>query len=324
LDLNHWYALAEAKAGRSKRDAAIAVLSELRSLVGEKRVILPLSAVHYMEIGENGRDKQRFEVADVMAELSQFRTLAASTSFLEEELDTELRARFGRPATIRSSPKIGWGVGFAFGKPASFRLTGKPAALAALGDEQIAAWEGRANTYAERTFISGPPFARRSELPGFDPLVARRAADVELERINHVVNGLRENRDLHRRLDDVLVAQEYVIEIFDLWKQAAARAGIEKWPADRDYMTAFLLALPSRQVAVGIKRRYLQNLNRKWMISDIRDISALSFAVPYCDVVVTDREACDAVYQHWSGQGLWDGRLQESRGAYLSDLDSRR
>jgi hypothetical protein len=295
LDLNHWYSLAEAKTGRSSRASAVAVLEQLRRRVADGHVVAPLSATHYMEVAENGRDKHRFEVAGVMAELSEFRTLASARTILEEELDTELNARFGRPTSIRHSPKIGWGAGFAFGRPARFRLFGKRAALAALGGQRIAVLEAAANAYSEHMLISGPPFARRPHIPGYDPLAARRTADAELARIQHVVAELREDRGLYRRLDDVLMAQEYVIEIFDLWKQAALRAGIEKWPMDRNYLTDFLLALPSRRVSIAIKRQYLRDLDHKWTISDLRDIVALSFAVPYCDVVVTDRAACAAV-----------------------------
>jgi hypothetical protein len=42
-----------------------------------------------------------------------------------------------------------------------------------------------------------------------------------------------------------------------------------------------------------IQYHYLKDVERDWNINDLRDIFALSSAIPYCDVVVTDRKAWD-------------------------------
>ena len=182
------------------------------------------------------------------------------------------------------------------------QLCGDPEALAQLrnqpkGAEWIARIEREANAYAERAFISGPPNAARRTIPGYDPYAARRAADSELERVKHVVEGLRANKRLHRRLDDVLFAQEIVVDLMDVLNESMSYARIRQremaggaHDADR-----LLLSLPSRRVSVAIKRRCLQDLTRKWTVSDVRDISAMSFAVPYCAVVVSVTAVCDAL-----------------------------
>ena len=38
---------------------------------------------------------------------------------------------------------------------------------------------------------------------------------------------------------------------------------------------------------------YLKNSNKHWKINDLRDNAALSTAIPYCDIVVTDGEVWD-------------------------------
>jgi hypothetical protein len=58
-------------------------------------------------------------------------------------------------------------------------------------------------------------------------------------------------------------------------------------------MTDFLMSLPSRRVATMIQYHYLKDVERDWDINDLRDIFALSSAIPYCDMVVTDRKAWD-------------------------------
>lgn len=300
LDLNHWYVLSDAEAGKPRRAADVAILEQLKALVAAGSVISPLSAVHYMEITENPRDQQRHEVADVMAAISRFRTLVSYTKILEEELDIQLNARFGRPTQVRTTPKFGDGFGFAFGKPGRFHIRGNVDAMARLTNEQLAqlaAFENKANALAEWMMIGGPSSEVRRAIPGYEPYAARQVADQELGRIRRMVNNLRGDPSLYRRLDDVLAAQEYVGELPELLTQALERAGIRQneWLTTRDDLTAFLLALPSRRVSVAIKGRYLQDLNHNWTVNDLRDIMALSIAVPYCDVVVTDRQVCDAV-----------------------------
>ena len=44
-----------------------------------------------------------------------------------------------------------------------------------------------------------------------------------------------------------------------------------------------------------IQFHYLKDITRDWTINDLRDIAALSAAIPYCDIVVTDKKAWDVV-----------------------------
>jgi hypothetical protein len=53
------------------------------------------------------------------------------------------------------------------------------------------------------------------------------------------------------------------------------------------------MSLPSRRTAALIQFHYLKDVGRDWNINDLRDILALSAAIPYCDLVVTDRKAWD-------------------------------
>jgi hypothetical protein len=62
---------------------------------------------------------------------------------------------------------------------------------------------------------------------------------------------------------------------------------------DRERLTGFVMSLPSRRVATMVEFHYLKDVDRDWNINDLRDILALSTAIPYCDIVVTDKKAWD-------------------------------
>jgi hypothetical protein len=49
--------------------------------------------------------------------------------------------------------------------------------------------------------------------------------------------------------------------------------------------------MPSTTVSVTLKSEWHRNGQREWTTNDIFDIDALSLAMPYCDVVVTEK-AC--------------------------------
>ena len=43
---------------------------------------------------------------------------------------------------------------------------------------------------------------------------------------------------------------------------------------------------------MALKTAWHRNRDKPWSANDIYDIDAMALAVPYCDVVVTDRHAC--------------------------------
>ena len=51
-----------------------------------------------------------------------------------------------------------------------------------------------------------------------------------------------------------------------------------------------------------MKTQLHKNHSTRWTINTISDIDAMSVAVPYCDAVVTDRQARDALRRSERGQ----------------------
>ena len=302
LDLNHWYALGAADAGRPDQSSDLELLEQLRSLRAAEAIILPLSAIHYSELRENPRGRLTAEAAEVMEELSDFWTLAPMSVVLAEEIDTQLQARFDRPAEVRTTAKIGRGFGFAHGEAGSLRIEGSDAAMEALrqrlGEDGIRRLEASVNATFERVALRA---GRR--IPGFNPYEDRDRAEERLARVLRVVDNLRNDRDLYRKLDDVVAAGEIVAEIFEEVRDALVRADDDSYAIatefteSKEQMSEMLLAMPSRRVSVTVRHRYHRDQNHNWTVNDLRDIDALSIAVPYCDVVVTDNAVRTAISQ---------------------------
>lgn len=55
--------------------------------------------------------------------------------------------------------------------------------------------------------------------------------------------------------------------------------------------------MPSSEVAIELKTALHRDASRaaRWLPNDVNDIDQLAMAVPYCDIVVTEKAAVDAL-----------------------------
>jgi hypothetical protein len=63
-----------------------------------------------------------------------------------------------------------------------------------------------------------------------------------------------------------------------------------------DEARRFTDAMPSADVWVSLIAARHRNPQSRWESNDMFDIDAMCVAVPYCDVVVTDKATCHAVH----------------------------
>ena len=141
--------------------------------------------------------------------------------------------------------------------------------------------------------LKQPSASLRSQIPGYDPYAARRIADEELESFNVLVDTVHANPDIVSRPLDAISARQFLFEFLDNYTKALLSAGftVNRTPfRTSGQLTEFLMSLPSRRVATMLQFHYLKDASKHWKINDLRDNTALSEAIPYCDMVVTDSE----------------------------------
>jgi hypothetical protein len=104
-------------------------------------------------------------------------------------------------------------------------------------------------------------------------------------------------------------AREILHEHFELLQELLAEYRIDlhreigldpaRPGSGRPRMTAFADRMPSVRIAVDLKAQLFRN---HWKVNALHDIDALSMAVPYCHVVVPDREMADLRSRSRAGQ----------------------
>jgi hypothetical protein len=330
LDLNHWIALARAATGHAAGGRFQDALALLRELCGAGRLVCPLSSTHYMEMSAIGNERRRFDVTAVMEELSGFRCLIPRDVVMEIEFEAMLdELGHESPDPHDAVELLGRGVLRAFGMRGGLRIRnrqgddvtdatrrGWPG-----GPDAFDVWAADSERLLDRSALRGPSAQEEPSLrsQGWDPTVARQVAERRAEQERAQVSRFDAEPEYRRgRLRDVVAARYLALEAEPQFQRAMRTRGIDRPSmllSDLDMARTFTDSLPSADAYITVMAERHRDPNRRWTANDIFDIDALSVAVPYCDIVVTDKAAAHSA----NVTGLAD-RLDAKVLAKLDDL----
>lgn len=264
--------------------------------------MFPLSGTHYMEMQGNPNFRQRSGVATIMAELSGFCALSGIGPLRWAELDQALFVRFGRPDPPRKPKPHGWGFNFAFGENSQWlELTGTSESTntfkAMFGDEGFRQFIARVNYAIQLEVLRGPS---DSEVPRlrrdyeYRPEESVSVAESRAQRERDLVQQLASDPAWTRRIGNIVAARTLCWEVLYLLPEAltGVEVGIDDFFANgKEWLTAFVSDMPTIAAIMALVEANHRTTSREWSKNDIHDIDALSVAVPYCDIVVTEKHA---------------------------------
>jgi hypothetical protein len=305
LDLNHWIMLAKAAVGHPDGEGTKQALGALRELRASGSVCLPLSSTHYMEMNRIGSARQRFDVAAVMEELSDFECLMNRSVLVNLELDAAIRNTLGDgPWIYPPVPLVGRGGMQAMGMQGDLRISDEDGndatdtVRSTWPDGPIAfdEWRRDAEDQLSRSFLRGPSDEEEPELrsEGWNPEkaaeVGYRRAEQEAEQAERLAAEPRWRRG---RLRDVVAARYLALEIFDALEEALKQRKIDLSGlySDPESARRFSDSMPGADVWITLLTAMHRNPQTRWTVNDIHDVDALCAAVPYSDVVATERHA---------------------------------
>ena len=314
LDLNHWIELSKAHSGHQDGKKHRCILDACLKAVRDGKAVFPLSEYIYTEIAKITSYRQRRDLGEVIEQVCRYWVVTSPTVVATHEIESVLDQTVGpNPMPLNTTNYLDWGVSRAFGGADSFRIQ------SASGDDVTEEFRRTypsgpeafdtvlLNTERElnRKLIEGPSLQEEPGLRalGWSPEAIlkgyeRKASD-ELAQVRRFDDN--PNWRLGRTRD-VITAREVLIEVGDIFAQGFAARGpgaIDHWFAAKpDDLRSFYRAMPSLDVAVTLKTSLHRDPNHKWTNNDIYDIRALALAIPYCDVVVTDRSMWSHVTRH--------------------------
>lgn len=305
LDQWVWIRLARAANGEPREASDFRVLAAVRDAVADG-VAFPLSTTHHIETSKITNPRQRLDVARAMASISHCRTLRARKVLLRHQMLHAMHLTFGRPAFRPKAPDVlGTGHRWAFGgEPSHGVLRGPDGTVVDLASiEGMPKFLLKANQFTEMMLLAGPSDEQVGELRehyGYRPEALDEVEASRLEWEASYVNILSEHPASRNELRVRLQARELIHE-----HQATFQTLINEYRINlhrevgynpdrpnvsRRRMVAFADAVPSLRIAVDLKVELFRGAAKPWNINAVHDIDALSMAVPYCHVVVPDRE----------------------------------
>lgn len=286
LDQNKWIDLARAETGHPLGVPFVETLAALTWAVKEGRARFPLSAAHYYETGKQRDRRKRQELAATMMHLSGTLRLAPPHAIVPWEIRRALVTVLGLPQAIPDMAIYGEGAAHAFGRPTLRYTAPTEWDDHALPPDVRMELQRSANPEYETLLLAGAtpegvPDDRRIVLNDVKSLTDARFVEGQ----RNVAEAVRKLG--RHRLEEVMIASTFA-DIVD----PLVRAGIELGVGlDEllDNMRPIVEAIPSRWVEMKLRHQRQANPQKAWHGNDLNDVTALAIAVPYCDVVVTER-----------------------------------
>jgi hypothetical protein len=316
LDQWVWIRLARAAAGKPAEASDLQTLGAVQD-AAEQGVAFPLSAVHYMETSKIPTARQRYDVGRTIASISHCRTLRARRVLLRHQMLCAMHSAFGRPA-FRPEPPDVLGTGFRWtfdAEPGPLVLRDRNGPVDPTTIAGMPEFLRKANQLGEMMILAGPP---DEEVPilrdqyGYRPEAMVEVEATRLQWESSYVDLLTQHPASKAELRVRLQAREMLHEHLDTFTALAAEYRINlsretgydpaRPKTSRRRMISFADAIPTLRIAVDLKVEVFRNAAKPWSMNAIHDIDALSFAIPYCHVVVPDNEMASLLSRSDTGQ----------------------
>jgi len=282
LDQKDWINLSRANRGLKSGEPFTEALRVARAAVSDGIVSFPLSEVHYMEVYRRRDWKSRHRLADLMAELSRFDTIAPPQAVVPAEIDRALAVSFPDKTTPPPRPlKIfGSGLRHAAGDE-SMRFQIEPAEIP---DEATRrAFEAALSEEWELAMLRGPAVDTALPTPPVE-YAYQQSEETLSKRLEQ------DQRGRGDRLRTAMIALG-LVDIQEPLVEALRRAGIaleDLLTLGEEGLTDLLRAVRSRWVLAAMRRD--AHARKQHEVNDLRDLAALGIAAAYCDVVVTEKQ----------------------------------
>ncbi len=304
LDQWVWIRLARAANGEPREDSDLQVLAAVQG-AAENGVAFPLSTTHYIETSKITNPRQRLDVARTMASVSHCRTLRARKVLLGHQMLHAMHLAFGRPAFRPQAPDVlGTGFRWAFdGEPGPMVLRGPDGLVDPATIDGMPEFLRKANQLTELMILAGPGDEEIGILRqryGYRPEAMIEVEASRLEWESSYVELLADYPASRAELRVRLQARELLHEHLATFQALTSEYRINlsrevgynpvRPNVSRRRMVSFADTIPSLRIAVDLKVELFRNATKPWTMNAIHDIDALSMAVPYCRVVVPDRE----------------------------------
>ena len=291
LDQNKWISLLrEQSDGNTGRNSSLA---RLRQLVEENEVVCPMSVIHLVETASaSNRGGRVNDMFDLMLELSQNQMMAPFTVVRVEEIDTKVDEMMGRDASI-DGKIVGQGLAFSVGGRHYDVVSDSGELDEEVREELVEAVE---SNWASESLLEDEEIR--------DSLGSREYEEKLVDRLEKIrcENEEQFNDNDNRRRQEVLgfFSEDVIPEVLRKIQSELISAPSDTINPQTDheisqerleseeYALEWIKDFPAIYTCVNLTVERDIQRHRDIQPNDLNDIMALSVAIPYCDIVVTE------------------------------------
>jgi hypothetical protein len=311
LDQNHWVNLAKTFAGKNDNYKEVAEKIIEKSESGEW--IFPLSIIHFMETEARFDDRSRKELAKVMAGISRNYSIVPSIYTDVQELNNAVASLHGIPTVnIRDEviKKDFLRAAGLDGENFEIKGTKNPEETEIIKQELIKKMK---TVPLFEIFMSIPQNRERIEKSIKD--MNSPIEEYELQR-SHLMKMPQQYREKYFTANTFIASHgEKLVELFRRFGVAKEDFIPEEVFASPESTMEFLESTPSLDIRNKLTFDILTETSREFHRNDYKDICFLSTAVPYCDVVITEK-----LWAHYLTQRGIDKKYDTYISKDLNDL----
>ncbi|MDJ0396731.1 hypothetical protein QMK17_25930 [Rhodococcus sp. G-MC3] len=286
LDQAEWVDMSKYRTGHREGGRFQDAYDLSTRLVEQGDISFVISTAHYYETQRRPNPTSRRDLGRTIADLSKFHSIAPSHVIVPAEIRAYLT---GQPVTSQIEV---FGVGFGHAFHTDMKLPEPDPTLSHQMSPTEFARLGELVRYEAELFVlAAPPEADAAARQMFETVnkihdSAQRFADGQTT-LGQQIDELK----VRHKLADVVAGNE-ISNIMGPLIIECAQLGfdIEDLLRSRQAILHLMENLPSRWVESELRRVRLRNPQQPWVKNDLNDILALSVAVPYCDVVVTEKQ----------------------------------
>lgn len=282
-----WIDLARAETRHPQGAQHVETLDAFKRAVDDGRARFPLSAAHYLETGKSQNRRRRVELTDTMMRLAGMDRIAPPHIIVPWEIRKALIEVFELDVPLPELQMFGETAVHALALP-SLRYTAPPAFEGiVLSEAQRGKMEQVLAPKFEAMILGGNlpdgyPEDMRIVFQEFTNLDDRFVG--EQNRVAGWVEKLG-----RAKLTNIMAATA-MRDIIALMIEATQELGVAMEDVvDAQNVFKLIEHMPSRWVEMKLRHFRQANPEKRWEGNDLNDITALAIAVPYCDVVVTER-----------------------------------
>ncbi len=286
LDTNHWIKLAQIVSGKENDPEYKKIYEKIILLSDSEKIIFPISASHVHELTKHHNQEKREEIIDLLVDISKGWFLQPIDLFFDKEIENAIMHRLKQDSLHDINNEVlKKGLSYFCGMDFDKFIKTKNPPLEWMDILRTSFKDFNENLEVIKRNLKDPKIAKTS----IDSLSANHKLIYLLERNRE--NKRKMSKDIRKRFSEASVMIDCVVPHmvkFLYTNQISIEDVLSSQTIEE--MRSFMDDMPALNVFFRLTyARDEVSPQRKIQPSDIWDINHFAGAIPYCDVLVTEK-----------------------------------